>query len=136
MSIQPGGTVFIDDIPHVVRAIRRVDRGYQIAFEGIDDRETAEAVRGLDVAVTERRRLGEGEYWPEDLIGLAVVEADGRVVGVVAEVVLGPGQDRLRIEREEGAPAFEVPFVDALVPRVDLEAGEVEIDPIPGLIEP
>jgi 16S rRNA processing protein RimM len=136
VSIQPGGTVFIEDTPHVVRALRRVDRGYQIAFEGIDDRETAEAVRGLDVAVPERRQLGEGEYWPEDLVGLAVVEPDGRVVGVVAEVVFGPGQDRLRIEQEEGGPTFEVPFVDALVPRIDLEAGEVEIDPIPGLIEP
>jgi 16S rRNA processing protein RimM len=124
VSIQPGGTVFIEDIPHIVRAIRRVDRAYQIAFEGIDDRETAEAVRGLDVAVAERRQLGEGEYWPEDLVGLAV------------EVVFGPGQDRLRIEQEEGGLTFEVPFVDALVPRVDLEAGEVEIDPIPGLIEP
>lgn len=136
MSIQPGATVFIDDRPLVVRAIRRVDRGYQIAFEGIDDRETAEAVRGLDVAVAQRRQLGEGEFWPEDLIGLAVVEPDGRVVGVVADVVFGPGQDRLRIEQEGGSATFEVPFVDALVPRVDLEAGEVEIDPIPGLIEP
>lgn len=118
-----------------MRAVRRVDRGHQIAFEGIDDRETAEALRGLDVAVAERRQLGEGEYWPEDLIGLSVVERGGRVVGVVAEVVFGPGQDRLRIE-QEGGPTFEVPFVDALVPRVDPGAGEIEIDPIPGLIEP
>jgi 16S rRNA processing protein RimM len=64
------------------------------------------------------------------------VQPDGRVVGVVAVVVFGPGQDRLRIEMEGGGPAFEVPFVDALVPRVDLGAGEIEIDPIPGLIEP
>jgi len=136
VSIQPGATVFVADRPHVVRAIRRVDRGFQIAFEGIADRETAEAVRGLDVAVPERRRLAEGEYWPEDLIGLAVVDPDGRVVGVVADVIFGPGQDRLRIDQEGGGPTFEVPFVDALVPRVDLEAGEVELDPIPGLIEP
>jgi len=135
VSIQPGATVFIEDRPLIVRAIRRVDRGFQVAFEGIDDRVAAEEVRGLDIAVPERRQLGEGEFWPEDLIGLAVVEPGGRVVGVVAEVVFGPGQDRLRIE-QEGGPTFEVPFVDALVPRVDLGAGEIEIDPIPGLIEP
>ena len=135
VSIQPGATVFLGDRPLVVRAIRRVDRGFQVAFEGIDDRESAEVVRGLDVAVPQRRSLGEGEFWPEDLIGLTVVEPGGRVVGVVAEVVFGPGQDRLRIERVGGS-TFEVPFVDALVPRVDLEAGEVEVDPISGLIEP
>jgi 16S rRNA processing protein RimM len=136
VSIQPGATVFLEERLLVVRAIRRVDRGFQVAFEGIDDREAAEEVRGLDLAVSERRQLGEEEFWPEDLIGLAVVEPDGRVVGVVADVVFGPGQDRLRIEPAGGGPTFEVPFVDALVPRVDLGAGEVEIDPIPGLIEP
>jgi ribosomal 30S subunit maturation factor RimM len=31
---------------------------------------------------------------------------------------------------------FEVPFVDPLVPTVDVEAGRIEIVSIPGLIEP
>ena len=31
---------------------------------------------------------------------------------------------------------FEVPFVDDLVPVVDIEAGYVEIVDLPGLIEP
>lgn len=135
VSVQPGTTVFLEGRPHVVRAVRRVDRGFQLAFKGIDDREAAEEVRGLEVAVTERRQLGDGEYWPADLIGLSVVDQDGRAVGVVTDVVFGPGQDRLRVEQTDG-PAFEVPFVDALVPMVDLQAGRVEINSIPGLIEP
>jgi 16S rRNA processing protein RimM len=53
----------------------------------------------------------------------------------VIDVVLGPGQDRLRVEQSDGV-IFEIPFVDALVPVVDLESGRIEIDLIPGLIEP
>ena len=135
MSVQPGMTVFLDGRPQVVRAIRRVDRGFQVVFDGLESREAAEEFRGLEVAVPERRPLGDDEYWPADLIGLAVFDPDGRGVGVVVDVVLGPGQDRLRVEQSDGV-IFEVPFVDALVPVVDLESGRIEIDLIPGLIEP
>jgi ribosomal 30S subunit maturation factor RimM len=31
--------------------------------------------------------------------------------------------------------AFEVPFVDALVPVVDLEGGRIEVVAIPGLVD-
>jgi 16S rRNA processing protein RimM len=135
VSLQPGSTIFLDDRLHVVRAIRRVDRGFQIAFEGIDDRETAEEVRGLDVSVTERRRLGNDEFWPEDLIGLGVFDQNGVPIGVVSDVAVGSSQDRLVVERPGGS-MFEVPFVDPLVPVVDVEAGRIEIVSIPGLIEP
>lgn len=135
MSVQPGMTVFLDGDPHVVKAIRRVDRGFQVIFDGLESRVAAEEVRGLEVSVAERRPLGDHEYWPADLIGLAVFEPDGRRVGAVIDVVLGPGQDRLRVEQPDG-PVFEVPFVDALVPVVDIESGRIEIDLIPGLIEP
>jgi 16S rRNA processing protein RimM len=134
-AIQPGASVFVDDRQYVVRAIRRADRGYQVAFEGIRDRVMAEEIRGSSVSVDRRRELGEGEFWPEDLMGLAVFDQDGSPVGTVSEVVFGSGQDRLSIERP-GGPTFEVPFVDDLVPVVDLARSRVEIVMIPGLTEP
>ena len=36
----------------------------------------------------------------------------------------------------EAGARFEIPFVDELVPVVDIEARRVEINSIPGLIEP
>jgi len=135
VSVQPGATVFVDDRPYSVRAVRRVDRGYQVAFEDVTDREGADELRGMDVSVSERRELGEGEFWPDDLIGLAVFDDTGQALGVVKEVVFGPGQERLLVERVTGG-TFEVPFVDDLVPLVDREAERIEIVAIPGLIEP
>jgi 16S rRNA processing protein RimM len=135
VSLQPGSTVYLEDRPHVVRAVRRVDRGFQVAFEGVGSREAAEEIRGSVVSVDERRPLEEGEFWPEDLTGLSVFDESGAPVGIVERVVFGPGQDRLVIATDEGA-RFEIPFVDELVPVVDLESRRVEINSIPGLIEP
>ncbi len=124
---QPGSVVYVDDRAHRVRALRRADRGHQVAFDGVADRAGAEAIRNLDVFVPARRELGEDEFWPEDLIGLDVRPGGGAVV----DVVFGPAQDRLVIERE-GA-RFEVPFVEAFVPVIDIGAGYVEVEEIEGL---
>ncbi len=135
VSLQPGAIVYLEDRPHVVRAIRPADRGFQISFEGIADREAAETIRGCEVLVAERRTLGEGEFWPHDLIGLSVVDEVGQMIGVVDEVIIGPGQDRLVVTRPDGI-GYEVPFVDELVPVVDLAEGRIVIAPIPGLVGP
>lgn len=124
---QPGGVVHAGERTLVVRSIRKADRGYHIAFEGITDREGAEEIRNLDLHVDQRRPLGVGEFWPEDLIGLEVKPAGGVVVGVEH----GPSQSRLVVERE--GSRYEVPFVEALVPVVSIEERFVEIAEIEGL---
>lgn len=101
-----------------------------MAFEEIRDRSAAETIRNNDVLVLERRQLRDSEYWPDQLVGLRVQPGGGEVTGVFH----GPGQDRLVIERD-GA-SFEVPFVDDLVPSVDLARGVVEVREIEGLSEP
>ena len=115
------------------RAVRRVDRGFQVAFEGVD-RTAAEGLRGSSVSVEHRRSLGEGEYWPETLIGLEARGKDGGRLGTVVGVIAGVAQDRLVIE--SNSASFEIPFVDDLVPVVDADAGYIEIVDLPGLIEP
>ncbi len=128
VHFETGSVVYLEETPYQVREVRRVDRGFQVAFVGIDDRPSAEQIRNRDVLVTERRQLEEGEYWPEDLIGLEVRPSGGVVTGVEN----GPAQDRLVIERD--GTVFQVPFVEALVPVVDVEAGYLEITPLDGLI--
>lgn len=133
-AVKPGAIVLLGGQEHVVRALRRVDRGYQIAFEDATDRSSVEELRGMDVLVESRRELGEGEFWPGDLIGLIVHDQEGSRLGIVTDVLFGPGQERLLVEMVGGS-TFEIPFVDDLVPVVDLKRGRIEIVPIPGLTE-
>ncbi len=127
VHFEPGSEVYVGDRPQTVRDLRSGKKGPQLAFEGVTDRPGAEALRGNDVFVTERRQLDEGEFWPADLVGLEVRPGGGQVVAVAH----GPAQDRLVIERD--GSRFEVPFVAALVPVVDPQAGFVEVVEIEGL---
>jgi 16S rRNA processing protein RimM len=134
VHFEPASNVSIDDRDFTVRAVRRVERGFQVQFEGVESREDAERIRGLEVTVSERRSLGEGEFWPDDLVGLEVRNGARGKIGTVIEFVAGGAQDRLAIEVDSGR--YEIPFVTAFVPVVDLDGGYIEIMPIPGLIEP
>ena len=128
--LQPGSVVSVGGVDYTVRALRRGKKGPQVAFEEVRDRDRAEEIRGNDVFVSQPRHLAEGEYWPSDLIGLRVEPGGGTVVGVIH----GPAQDRLVIARN--GDRFEVPFVDELVPVVDVGSGFVEVADIPGLSGP
>ena len=106
-----------------------------VSFAGVATITAAEDLANVELTIDEDqlRPLEAGEYWPEDLVGLEAHTDDGRVVGRVVDVIVGGAQDRLVIER--GEDRFEVPFVEPLVPDVDLNSGLVVIAPLPGLLE-
>ena len=101
----------------------------RIHFKGIDDRDAAGALTGVQLMmdIGDRRILGAGEWWPEDLVGCQVVDIDDRIVGNVVQVIAAGVQDRLVVTRADGATA-EIPFVEALVPSVDTEANTITVD--------
>lgn len=109
-----------------------------VRFDGIRDRTAAERLRGVrllaDVDESERPDDTE-EYYDYHLIGMAVRVRGGAVVGEVVEVLHLPGQDVLSVRRPHGAELL-VPFVTEIVPVIDLEAGEIVIDPPAGLLDP
>lgn len=106
-------------------------------FEGYDDRSAAERLRGVllvaDVDPAERPDDPD-EFYDHQLVGLAVRTVDGEPVGVLHEMLHLPGQDVLAVRRPDGSEAL-VPFVSELVPVVDLDAGEIVVDPPPGLLD-
>ncbi len=113
-------------------------KGVVIAqLSGIDDRDRAEALRGLRLYLP-RAALppaAEDEYYHADLIGLAATLADGTPLGQVCAVYDFGAGDTLEIERPQG-PSVIVPFTRAVVPVVDLAAGRLVVDPPPGLVDP
>lgn len=119
-----------------VETVNKVGDDFRIHFRGIDDRDTAETLKGVQLMmdIRDRRLLDAGEWWPEDLIGCQVRDIDGSVVGDVIEVILAGVQDRLVVTRSDGARG-EIPFVEALVPTVDPDAREITVDLPDGLFE-
>jgi 16S rRNA processing protein RimM len=113
-----------------------VAKGVLIArFRGIEDRNQAEALRGLRLYLP-RSALPQpaaGEYYHADLIGLDAVLEDGTRVGRVRAIYDFGAGDTLELARD-GAPPVLVPFTRAVVPIVAPAEGRLVLDPPPGLL--
>lgn len=113
----------------VVKSARLQKAMVVTRFEGIDDRNAAEALNGLDLYIP-RDALpeldDEDEFYHTDLLGLEAVAPDGETIG---EIVALPdfGAGTLVEIRPQGAPSFYVPFTREAVPEIDLAAGKVTI---------
>jgi len=121
-----------------VRSTRVHNGVWLVAFEQVPDRTGAESLRGTRLVVDAADVLPAADeddvFTEEQLRGLAVVDPAGAVLGEVGGLELGAAQDRLVILLPDGREA-QVPFVTALVPEVDLEAGRVVVDAPPGLLD-
>lgn len=106
-----------------------------VRFAGIDDRTAAEQARGT-VLVAEvdpdERPADTAEFYDRQLVGLAVRRPDGVEVGTVAAVLHLPLQDTLEITTA-GGPRL-VPFVETLVPLIDLAGGFLVVADVIGLM--
>ena len=109
---------------------------FVVRFAGVESREAAEALVGqtLMVPADDRPELEQGEFHLLDLLGLeARLSADGAVIGTVSDLLSG-GNELLEITTSEGRKLL-VPFVEAIVPEVQLEEGWLLRTPPPGLLE-
>ena len=113
-----GATVYVDGVPlkivaskrgsqsrPVIRLERRVERGATLAVP----RESLPA-------------LESDEYYAFQLVGLAVEEEGGRLLGRVREVLDYPANDVLELDS-----GLSLPLVEACVRTVDLDAGRIVI---------
>ncbi len=107
-----------------------------LTFDGYADRGAAEGLRNvlLVADVDPSQRLDDpDEFLDSQLLGLDVRTVGGADVGELVEVLHLPGQDVLAVRRPDSTEVL-VPFVAAIVPTVDLDAGVVVVDPPPGLL--
>lgn len=115
-----------------VASARPAARAMLVHFHGIRDRDQASLLT-LGTLHADRTRLpdaGPGQaYWFE-LVGLAVVDLEGRHVGTLVEVLGNPAHP---IYRVQGEKEMLVPGVAPIVRRVDLAARIVEVDLPKGL---
>lgn len=134
----PGAAVRVEGTSRVlhVRAAQDAPGGLRVGFREVSDRDAAESLHGAvlvaDVAADSRPE-GEGEYYDRQLRGLTVIDAGGGPVGTVFDVLHLPAQDLLSID-VAGTERL-VPFVAALVPDVDLDAGTLTLAEVGSLVD-
>jgi 16S rRNA processing protein RimM len=100
-----------------------------VAISGVATREEALLLRGADVGVARAAlpRAKKGEIYWVDLEGLDVVNRQGVTLGNVAEVLAHGAHPLLRVVAATG-PERLIPYVPAIVERVDLKARRIDVD--------
>ena len=101
-------------------------------LEGLEDREAAAALKGLDIAVprSELPAAGGDEFYWADLIGLKVINIDDEELGRVSRIVQTGANDVLVVVADGGADKCErlIPFIADVIRSVDVAAGKVVVD--------
>jgi 16S rRNA processing protein RimM len=96
-------------------------------IEGVNDRSAAEALRGSLVEVDRSALppLQKGEYYHADLIGMPVVDGQGKTIGTVVAVENYGAGDLLEVELDGGKTSL-IPFKPGIA---DPEDRRIVVDP-------
>ena len=132
-------TLYVGDehTPHAVEAARVHGPQVVLRLAGIASAEAAESLRGatLWIPAPELLPLPPDSYYLHDLVGLRVLHVDGRALGVVSDVLTGVGNDLLVVRDPQTGAEKLLPAVKAFIKRVDVPAGELLVEPVPGLFD-
>ncbi len=103
-----------------------------VALDGVGTREAALAMQGFEVGLPRVAlpAAAEGEFYWDDLTGLAVWNRSGDLLGEVRGMTEHGAHPLLRVGRPPQSPGPErlIPFVAAIIDRVDVNAGRIEVN--------
>ncbi len=107
-----------------------------LKLAGIDDMNTAETLKGLYLKVDRENavKLPEYSYFICDLIGCTVVEENGGVLGILAEV-LQAGSNDVYLVKGKGGKEILIPALKSVVKRVAPEEKEITVSLPKGLMD-
>jgi 16S rRNA processing protein RimM len=112
-----------------LKVVRVMAKGVIARIKGIETRTAAEALKGMKLFVA-RDQLPEpaaGEYYHADLIGLAVVDPEGSVLGEAVAVLNFGAGDLLEVRRAGADETALVPMPSDFVREVDIAAGRIVV---------
>ena len=130
----PGRRVSVGGKPYTVASAQWRNGAVYLRLAGIEGREAAGELRGrlLAVAESELEPLPDGHYYRFQLIGLTAVSTDGEELGRVEDVLSTGANDVYVVRGERGE--LLLPATDEVVRDIDLAAGRMLIEALPGLL--
>lgn len=106
-----------------------------VRFEGIDDRDGAESLRGslIFVEATALADLEEDSFWEHEIVGAIVMDRTGKLLGTLMRVLPRLEQDLWEVS--SGEAMVLVPAAKDIVVSVDVKEKKIVIDPPLGLFD-
>ena len=131
---EPGRGVTITGKPYSIASTQWRKGAVYLRLSGIEGRQAAGELRGrlLAIAESELEPLPEGHYYRFQLIGLTVVSTEGEELGRLADVLSTGANDVYVVRGDRGEVLL--PATDEVVREIDLKAGRMLIEALPGLL--
>jgi 16S rRNA processing protein RimM len=110
---------------------------FVVRLEGINDCDRAEALRNylMFIPTSDRPYLEPNEYMIADLVGCNIYhQPTGKLLGEVISIIAA-GNDLLEVRNPDNEEIELIPFVEAIVPFVDIKQKRIEVTPPKGLID-
>lgn len=105
-----------------------------LKVEGIDTIEDALKLKNLYLyAKREDIKLEEGAHFIVDLIGLEVYTEEGKLLGILKEV-LKPGANDVYVVKNEDKEQILLPVIPDVIKNIDVEGKKVIVHLLDGLI--
>jgi 16S rRNA processing protein RimM len=140
VTLQTVGRVFLDcdggTRAYALRTAARTGRNaMRLELEGVTTCETAEALRGATVFVSEEELppASLGEFYNFRAIGCDVITTEGRRLGTVAEIFETGANDVLVVR--DGTTEVLIPIIADVVKSLDFAIRRILIDALPGLLD-
>ena len=105
-------------------------------IKGVDNIDDAQRLRGRIVYIDrDDVKLDEGVNFVQDLIGLAVIDADsGENYGKITDVLRTGANDVYEVTSPDGQKLL-VPVIDEVIPARNIDEGFVLLRPMKGLFD-
>jgi 16S rRNA processing protein RimM len=137
-TIPAGSTVYLGPERRPARTVGMLRHGrmYRMQIVGCEDRDAAEAFRGMElqIEVEERPPLPPGRYYHWQVIGLRVATEAGEPLGEIRQILETGANDVYVVATPDGSEIL-LPAITSVVRGVDLEAGVMTVHMLPGLEE-
>lgn len=113
-------------------------RGERVVLKlsGVESVDEAKALAGAEIRIPSAdspERAPEGRFYAHQIDGARVRSVAGEDLGRVVSVTTPAGQTLLEVDGPRGR--FIVPLAGAICVKIDVQRGEIVIDPPEGLIE-
>ncbi|MCE3010154.1 MAG: ribosome maturation factor RimM [Proteobacteria bacterium] len=118
-----------------VKSFKAHKDGYILKFQGVDDRNQSEALKGQLLAVPEdtfESREGETIFL-EEILGFEVIDQNLGSLGEIIGFGDNGAHDLLLVEIKDRP--FEIPFVEEFVLEIDYDSQKIHMNLPEGLIE-
>lgn len=130
----PSATVYINQQPATIDSVEWHQGKALIKLKTVDSLKDAEKLQGelIEIHHSQLKPLPEGQYYHFQLTGLEVRTTQGELLGNITRILTAPSNDNYVVNGAQGE--ILIPAIDDVIKSIDLDKGQLIIEPIEGLL--